>query len=62
MPGEHRLNTVKKSAAAILGFAAFFNRQNEVRESAMFFVYNLRPSSQAECRRFDPGLPFQQNE
>ena len=25
----------------------------------MFFVFNLRPSSQAECRRFDPGLPLQ---
>jgi hypothetical protein len=24
----------------------------------MFFVCNLRPSSQAECRRFDPGLPL----
>ena len=23
----------------------------------MFFVFNLRPSSQSECRRFDPGLP-----
>src|ERR1700684_4349145 len=23
----------------------------------MFFVSNLCPSSQAECRRFDPGLP-----
>ena len=22
----------------------------------MFFVCNARPSSQAECRRFDPGL------
>jgi hypothetical protein len=22
----------------------------------MFFVFNLRPSSQAECRQFDPGL------
>ena len=24
----------------------------------MFFVSNLRSSSQAECRRFDPGLPL----
>ncbi len=25
----------------------------------MLFVFNLRPVSQAECRRFDPGLPLQ---
>jgi hypothetical protein len=24
----------------------------------MFFVSNRLPSSQAECRRFDPGLPL----
>jgi hypothetical protein len=38
--------------------AARLNRQNEVRESAMFFVCNLQSVSQAECRRFDPGLPL----
>ena len=26
----------------------------------MFFVCNLIPTSQAECRRFDPGLPLQE--
>jgi hypothetical protein len=25
----------------------------------MFFVCDLSPVSQAECRRFDPGLPLQ---
>jgi hypothetical protein len=25
----------------------------------MFFVINLRPASQAECRGFSPGLPLQ---
>ena len=25
----------------------------------MFFVFNFQPDSQAECRRFDPGLPLQ---
>jgi len=28
----------------------------------MFFVFNFQPSSQAECRRFDPGLPLQKNQ
>jgi len=28
----------------------------------MFIVFNRWPVSQAECRRFDPGLPLQQNQ
>src|ERR1700739_3785545 len=56
--GELRLNSIKSSAKQILEIPVI---PIEVPEFAMFFVCNLVPTSQAECRRFDPDLPLQQN-
>lgn len=54
-----RIRFHERSRISVAGVAAR-NHQVNPTGNAMLIVFNRAPSSQAECRRLDPGLLFQE--